>query len=221
MGRAFAGLVAIVAWASLILQFWLIVTGNNIPTPGYEPTLAASIVNFFSYFTILSNILSALLTTSAALAPQSAFGRFFARPIVATAVTLCMIVTGAIYTIILRSLWNPVGLQYVADAGLHFVMPPFIAVYWLAVVPKGTLRFADVPWMLIFPLAYGAYTLLRGPIAEWYPYPFVSVIDLGYGRVFVNIVGMLILFAVLGAILVLIDRWLGRMGYRSAQMAER
>jgi hypothetical protein len=221
MGRSFAGLIAIVAWASLILQFWLIVSGNNIPTPGYQPTLTASIVNFFSYFTILSNILSALLTTSAALAPRSGPGRFFARPVVATSVTLFMIVTGSIYTLILRYQWNPVGLQYVADAGLHYVMPPLIVLYWLTVVPKGALRLADVPSLLVFPLAYGAYTLLRGPIAAWYPYPFISVIELGYGRVFVNIVGMVFLFAVLGMILVIVDRVLGRAGFRSAQMAER
>jgi len=216
MERAFGIVVAIVAWASLILQFYLTVTGKGEATPGYDPTVGARIGNFFSYFTILSNILVALLATLTTLAPGSALGRFFARPTVAASVTLNIAVTGIIYFVILRHLYNPQGASAVANAGLHYLQPPLFFVYWLTVLRKGVLRLADVPSVLIFPLIYGAYSLIRGPFAEWYPYPFISVIELGYGRVFLNMVGMLIFFTILGALLVFIDRGLARRRLQSA-----
>jgi hypothetical protein len=217
MARVYAGIVAVVAWASLILQLWLILSGNNIAAPDYHPMRFTSIVNFFSYFTILSNILCALVTTFAALAPRSSPGRFFARPGVATSVALYIGVTGLIYFFVLRHLWKPIGFQYAADAGLHYLMPPLFFIYWLAFVPKGTLRIADVLPMLIFPLAYGAYALIRGaitmavyPTAVWYPYPFLSVVDLGYPRTLLNMLGVTVVFAILGLVLIAIDRVLGR-----------
>lgn len=202
--------MAIVAWASLILQFYVIVTGQGIVTPNYNPTLLTSIINFFSYFTILSNILAALLTTFAVLARGSDLGHFFARPVVTATVAMATVIVGIIYTTILRHLWEPQGLQLVADVGLHYMMPVLFTIYWLAVVPKGALRFGNVPVMLVYPVIYGVYTLVRGPFADWYPYPFISVKDLGYPQTFTNIAGMLVLFAAVGAVLVLIDRGLAR-----------
>jgi hypothetical protein len=64
--------------------------------------------------------------------------------------------------------------------------------------------------MLIAPLAYGVYTLARGPIVGWYPYPFVDVTELGYPHVFRNIVEFVIFFAFVSSIYVLIDRLVGR-----------
>lgn len=217
MGRAFASLIAVVAWAALILQLYLMVSGKGIPVPGYDPLTITTVVNFFSYFTILSNISVALLTTSVAFAPDSAGGRFFARPVVAASVQLFIAVTGLIYFFILRKLWNPVGAQYAADAGLHYATPVLFTLYWLFFVPKGQLRMSNVPAMLIFPLAYGGYSLIRGaittavyPDAVWYPYPFIAVNEIGYPRTLLNIVGVTFVFAVVGSIIVVIDRTIGR-----------
>ncbi len=217
MGRLFAGVIAIIAWAALVLQLYLMVSGKGIPVPGYDPTTLTTVVNFLSYFTILSNISVALLTTVAAFAPHSPMGRFFARPIVAVSVQLFITVTGLIYFFVLRKLWNPVGAQYAADAGLHYVTPVLFTLYWLVFVPKGQLRPSSVPSMLILPLAYGAYSLIRGaitqavyPSAIWYPYPFIAVNEIGYPRTLLNIVGVTFVFAVVGSILVVIDHVIGR-----------
>ena len=50
------------------------------------------------------------------------------------------------------------------------------------------------------------YTLLRGELAEWYPYPFVDVNDHGYGRVLLNCVGVAVLFLVCGFVAMLAER---------------
>ncbi len=52
-----------------------------------------------------------------------------------------------------------------------------------------------MPRALLFPLAYGAWTLAHGAATGWYPYPFVDVVDLGYLRVLANIVGLFVVLA--------------------------
>jgi hypothetical protein len=54
-----------------------------------------------------------------------------------------------------------------------------------------------VLWSLAWPLLWFGYTLVHGAISGWYPYPFVSVTDQGYGRVLLN---ALAVTAVLGAV---------------------
>ncbi len=194
-----------VAWAALIGQFYLITLG----AAGGEFLFRT--VNFFSFFTILSNIMVALVTTAVALVPRSAAGRILMRPGVATAVALYIGVTGLIYFFILRHLWKPEGLQFWVDAALHYATPVLYLIFWLFAVIKGKLTAEVVARMLVFPLLYAAYSLIRGAFANWYPYPFLDAGTLGYGQVAVNIVGVFLAFAVLGLIFVAIDRAIGKL----------
>jgi hypothetical protein len=63
-----------------------------------------------------------------------------------------------------------------------------------------------------FPLVWLAYTLTRGVLVDdrtgrdYYPYPFLDVVDLGYGRVLVNIGLVALLFAALAAVALWADR---------------
>lgn len=50
---------------------------------------------------------------------------------------------------------------------------------------------------VLFPLAYFAFSIVRGAIIDWYPYTFVDVTDLGYLKVLLNAVWIaLLVFAV-------------------------
>ena len=37
--------------------------------------------------------------------------------------------------------------------------------------------------MLVYPIAWVVYSLVRGAIVDWYPYPFLDVETLGYAEV--------------------------------------
>ena len=50
---------------------------------------------------------------------------------------------------------------------------------------------------LIFPLLYFAYSLIRGAIVDWYPYPFMDPRLHGYGHVALNCLVIAVGFAVL------------------------
>lgn len=77
--------------------------------------------------------------------------------------------------------------------------------WWVGFAPKGGLTAADPPRWLLYPLAYFAYVLGRGAVDGWYPYFFIDVATLGYGRALANAAGLTVLmfgagYMVLGAV---------------------
>jgi len=202
--KTYRAIAALVAWLGLALQYYVMATSSG---PGGEVgTLAHRSANFFSYFTVLANLLTAVMFTATSVAPASKLGLFFARPTVRTGVALYMAVTAATYILILQGLWKPQGLHWVADTTLHYVTPALVLLDWALFSPKGSLRWAAVwPW-LIFPLVYGIYSIVRGPHAAFYPYPFMDVSKLGLEKAVVNMVAMSALFLVAGLAFVLLDR---------------
>ena len=69
---------------------------------------------------------------------------------------------------------------------------------------------------MLYPVGYAAFSLLHGAVTGFYPYPFLEVRQLGYERVLLNMGLLTAAFAVLGLILVGIDRLLGAVELRKA-----
>ncbi len=185
----------IIGWFAVIFQLWLIIVNRTVSIP-------ETIIRFFSFFTILTNILVALCFTFLLLKPNTKWGIFFSKPATLTAITLYIAVVGIIYNVILRFLWSPQGLQLIVDELLHSVIPVWFILYWCLFVPKQTLQWKNIlPW-LIYPALYCIYALIRGAISGFYPYPFIDVDALGYTKVIYNIAGMLMAFIVIAIILI-------------------
>lgn len=201
VGRGFAVLVALVALASLVLQYVLILGATR-----EDLGLALASLRYFSYFTILSNIAVVLVTLRAALA----WPGFFSRLTVRGGVALYIAITGGIYFFILRHLWNPQGLQWWADTGLHYAVPLLYLTWWLVCAPHGGLSLRQAGAWLAFPALYVCWAFLRGAWVHEYPYPFIDVAQLGWPKVLMNSVGMLLLFVVVGLMLIGLDQLLGR-----------
>jgi hypothetical protein len=204
--RAVAALLAAVGWLALVLQLGIML--RNAANAG--TSLLAAVGSFLSFFTVLSNLLvAAALAATVPAAPPRAF-RQLVEPSGATALAGYITVVGVVYSLVLRQLWHPTGAQLVADILLHDVMPLAYVIYWLALVPKGRLRWRDVwPW-LAFPAVYTAASLARGALIHVYPYPFIDVSALGYQRVLGNMVLLFAGFLVLGLMFVAIDRAMRR-----------
>jgi hypothetical protein len=192
----------LLGWFALIAQFYLSLE-NRTAAAG------EAVVRFFSYFTILSNGFIAIAYTMILLRPGASLSRYLARPAVLTALTLYIVVVGLVYNVVLRSLWSPKGLQMVVDELLHSLAPALFLVFWIVCVPKVLMRWKHVLVWMIFPLAYCIYSLIRGAIVGWYPYPFLDAGALGYPAVAINIGGVVLLFFVLAFLLVWISKLLG------------
>lgn len=160
-----------------------------------------SIPNFFSFFTIESNLIAAVvfLTTGVA-ALRSAKRHPFA--LLRGLATLSMTMTGIIYFLLLRgleaSLQTPIPW---VNAVLHYVMPLAVLTDWFIDPPDRRVRFGESLRWVLFPAAYVVYSLLRGAVVDWYPYPFLNPNDQSYGRVVVTCAVMLVAVVGLAALL--------------------
>jgi len=201
--RVFAAALAVLTWFALALQLWVsirLVLANG-------GTVGTGIGVYLYYFTVLTNILVAVVLTAAAMGRISgALGDLELQ----SAALLYILVVGLVYLILLSPLLDPKGWGWLADALLHYAVPVLYLVYWLVCVPKGSLRWSQPTMWLAFPLAYFAYALIRGGLTGRYPYPFIDVAALGYGRVFVNAAMLTVACWVGGLVIVAVDRALGR-----------
>jgi len=189
--NVYGTLLTITAWFAIILQ-WVIMEG--------------SIVNFFSYFTILSNILIAISLTISFLNPSSLSGFIFSRPSVQTALALYIAIVALVYNLVLRNIWSPTGWQLVADNLLHVVVPVMYLGYWAFFLPGQNLRYKDSLHWVYFPLLYLVYSLIRGSLIHWYPYPFLNVDQLGYEQTFLNVALMIMVFLIMGCVLIALGK---------------
>lgn len=206
MMTAYATIAGIIAWFALILQLYLTIQTSL----DRGLTLWVGIARFFGYFTILTNILVAIAYTLPLVASRSSWGRFFAQPVVRTAIALYITLVGLGYWLLLRNVWDPQGWQLVADNLLHYVNPILYVLFWFLFVPKGTIRWGNLPPWLIYPLVYVTVALIRGAIFKWYPYPFLEVDKFGYPQVLLNVAMLFVGFCVIGAIFIAIARFTQR-----------
>jgi len=192
---------AALAWFAIVLQYYLTITKPDAP-------LIEATIRFFSFFTILTNILVALAMTLPWLAPDTRLGRFFSQPSVRTAILTYIIIVAVIYHYLLAKLWNPQGWQLVAIE--HVVTPALYVINWALFVPKGTLKFRSAFVWLTYPLVYAVYSLIHGAVTGFYPYPFINVGEFGYDKILVNMGVLVLVFIGLGLALIAIDRRIGR-----------
>lgn len=212
--RIFA-ISAAISWFAIGLGFVLNVF-NVYPEPVVEPFaygnnpdgidgLIGRTIDFFSYFTYLSNIIVAIVLTMLAR-NVNRHGAVFATLRMDSLVMIS--VTGLIYYLLLAADANPQGLQIVSNALLHYIIPILTVVVWLLIGPRGLFRLWSVFAALIIPILWAAYAMVRGAIIDAYPYGFLNAQELGLGTALTNIGGVAILGIVMGVIYWAIDRLL-------------
>jgi len=62
-------------------------------------------------------------------------------------------------------------------------MPIVVVGDWLLSPPKKSVSYRMVALWIIFPVIYVIYTLIRGAIVTWYPYPFLNPLTSSYLQV--------------------------------------
>ena len=165
--------------------------------------------NFFSFFTIESNILTAIVLGVGALRDPRGHGWQLFRG----AVTLYMTITGIVYNLLLTNTGVGLTQAWVNDS-LHRILPLVILIDFLLVPPVPPPTYRQAIAFLAFPLAYFGYSLIRGAIVDWYPYPFMDVNRHGYDGVALNAVLLAVGMAALTCLLAWINRRLVLHGAR-------
>lgn len=198
IAAAIAGIAAIVGQLITTSTFW---TGLGIQN------LSALFINFFSFFTIDSNVAAvAVFAIGAVLLIRNQDDpRWFAL-LRASAVTY-MTVTFVVYNLLLRGIQLPQGQTLPwSNEVLHVVAPLLLMLDWFVAPGRMRLEWKELRVIVVFPILWVVYTLIRGPLAynetahkpTWYPYPFLdpSLSPEGYWSVLFYVI--LIAGAILG-----------------------
>jgi hypothetical protein len=204
--KIYAAIAALLGWFTLSLQLVLMVQQS----PAGAAAVAETIVNYFSFFTILTNLLVALVLSFSAWGSSTSRERFFSRASTQSATAAYIAIVCVTYSLLLRELWNTHGAQKLADVLLHDGMPAIYLLFWLLFARKSGLRWKDAVVWLIYPGVYLAYLLIRGALIGRYPYPFIDVTTLGYPRMLGNAALFVLVFLGVGLLVVAIGRWAGR-----------
>ncbi len=168
-----------------------------------------SAADYFSYFTILSNLFAAGILLSGALrgdGPRSA-----GVELLRGAAVVYMLTTGIVYAVLLSG--HDSATPWV-NAIVHRVMPVVVALDWMIDPPRVRLPLRSTLVWMSFPLLYIAYTLIRGAVVNWYPYFFVSP---HHSAGYLGVAGGCLAIGVGILALILLTTWVGNS--RSASIA--
>lgn len=182
--------ISVIVLLSLMLQFSIM-----LQSPANKDKLD-TIIRFFSYFTILSNTLVLICFMNLLLKSESA-GNFWNRAETVTAVTVYISVVGIVYHAVLSQLHHPVGLAFWADHGLHSFSPLLVVFYWTFFTSNRPVKYATIPYWLIYPAVYFLYTVIRGNLSGFYPYPFLDLNKISFLQALGNCFIVLLIFTTL------------------------
>ena len=152
--------------------------------------------NFFSYFTIETNILVVITLLLSALALAAGKRGRFDTLRGATAVYI--LVVGIGFTALLS---HVEGLVLTAmpwdNIVLHYIIPVAVLIDFAIDRPRRAFAFKNCLVWLLFPAVYITYALTRGALTGWYPYPFLNPATKGYGSVVLVVASLFALGLVL------------------------
>ncbi len=196
-GRSWHLATALLASFAVVFQLVLVWQGNAVLDDVDPPGLGERLIRFIGYFTVLSNILIAVVTWTLALGRDSDTAGW--RTLRLTSL-VAIAVTGLVHWFLLRPLLDLEGADYLADKLLHVAVPLIAVIGWLVFGPRGRVQARDVLASLVFPIVWLGYTLVRGAATGFYPYPFLDADAEGYAAVALASLGIAVLFVGVAAL---------------------
>ena len=196
VGRYWHISTLVVAVFALVFQLYLVASGDNILDSSAAAGRLEQTRRYFSYFTIQANFLVAV--SMVFIIRDRLESKLFR--VVRLASLVGITVTGIVAAVALPPSPNYTIGSLVCDRLLHIVVPVLTFAGWVVFGPRGVVRREDLLPSLIWPVAWLAATLALGPVVSWYPYPFINVDQIGYGRTLVSCAVIALLFLGLAAL---------------------
>lgn len=196
-----------VAYRVGLALFTLVALGIQYVTASSRPTFDP--VNFFSYFTNLSNIYGAAVFLYVGLTGR----RSLAVDLVRGATVLYLGATGVVYAVLLAEESESLGIVVPwINTVIHEVMPLAVVLDWLLDPPTNRLPLRLTRWWIAFPVLYFTYSLVRGAIVDWYPYPFLNPARAGGA---IGVAAYAVAILIWFVLIILAATWIGnRLGTR-------
>lgn len=173
MVKLLSALRLLTAASILIAIVWQVTDRllNNVFRPG----------EYFAYFTIQSSLVAAVVLTVSTLRELKGLADTKPLNLARLSVSTYAIVVAIVYNALLRG--TPVlpgdpdyGYNWpVAPNEILHVWAPIFIVLDLALTRMTTkLKFKQIFWVLAFPMAWLAFTIIRGLVTNWWAYWFLN-----------------------------------------------
>jgi hypothetical protein len=208
LARVWHSVTILVIAFAIIAQLVLVIQGVGVLVDeiGNSAPLGVRLLRFFSYFTVQSNLLAAVIAASLIARPDRDGSVWRA---VRLAALFGMTVTFVVYMTVLRPLLHLEGIERLADIGFHYVAPLLAVGGWLLFGPWPRIDNRCALRSLIWPVAYLVYVLALGALTGWYPYPFINAAMIGYPNAMINSLIIAVLLLGSTAVFHVIDWRLG------------
>nr|WP_314842224.1 Pr6Pr family membrane protein [uncultured Microbacterium sp.] len=212
---------AALGFAAVIAQLARSIENTFSESTEWGQHMPTVIANFLSFFTIDSNLLTAVVFVIAGVWAIRHRNDTEQEPQWLAVLLACagtyMIVTGIVYNTLLRGLVLPQGVTVPwSNEVLHVVFPLLVLLDVLFAPRRRALPWRTVFITAIFPLVWAIYTMVRANLIIapatgnhwWYPYPFLDprLVPGGYLGVSVYIVGIAVAIIAVACLVV----WIGR-----------
>lgn len=211
---------ALLAAAAIVAQLIRTLQIARAATTEWGAHLPTVVANFFSFFTIESNVAAVVALACGGIWALRRRDTTTPEPRWLAILLMCtstyMIVTGVVYNLLLRGIELPQGSTVGwSNEVLHVVIPIIMLADVLFAPRRRALGWGAVGIAAIFPIVWVIYTLIRANLVIapasgatwWYPYPFLDPHQDG-GYVAVGLYVLLIAAIIIGAAALVV--WVGR-----------
>ena len=195
MRKAILIFLAVIGWVTFIIRLYL-----RVNTP--DISIGESLVQYFSYFTILTNLIITIYCTY--LIFQNNKKSCYNSIELFNALTAFILFVGVIYAITLRSVWKPEGFTMIQSEIHHTVVPLGFLILWFITKQKTKANILRTLMWMAYPFLYIIFVLIRGSVSNFYPYYFLDIDSLGLQKVVLNSALLLVVLIVF----ILIVHWL-------------
>jgi hypothetical protein len=169
---------------------------NNVFRPG----------EYFAYFTIQTSLIAAVVLAVSGMRELRGVADTKALNLAKLSVSSYAIVVAVVYNALLRGTEVLPGdpdygyaWPVLPNEILHVWAPIFIVLDFALTKTTTKLKFKQIFWILVFPMAWLAFTIIRGIITDWWAYWFLNPnLEAGVGGVAVFIM-IIVVFGLVSA----------------------
>jgi len=134
---------------------------------------------YFSYFTIQTSLLAIVALTVAGWYAWTGRTETRVMNIVRLSTVTFTIVVTLVYNLLLRGLPDAAAdgdyvWPVLPNEILHVWAAILMLIDWILSSRRINLRIRTIFWVLVFPLAWLVYSIIRGLMVDWWPYWFIN-----------------------------------------------
>ncbi|MEM1285604.1 MAG: Pr6Pr family membrane protein [Pseudomonadota bacterium] len=207
MGPAYSTrffVLMMLALASGLLGAFLVID-QGIATIGNRLRLGdgwiAAVLHYLSFLSILTN--AALVAVYGWYVSGGTWLRWARHPSLHAFLAALIVLVGVVWHVLLAP---DEGMSF-SNIGLHYIAPALFVAWWLLRRPPTPPRFNAVYPLMLLPLAYAGWLLVRGATTGEYPYGFIDVGAVGYARSLTWMGALLLAQLALSLAFIAVGRW--------------